>query len=138
MPVTTPAVTTTWRFGMAFGMAAVASAGLPYAVTPIIIAATGRREAGMAIGVPAGIMLGWLLFPFLAWRPVRAIHLLALPLAVLFVVAGFTLLPQHWLTSRESDRNGLQGTILNVTLCALAGYGALTWVRNLSLRAGAP
>lgn len=67
---------------------------------------------------------------------IAAVHLLALPLAVLFVVAGFTVLPAHWLTSREGDRNGLSGGIINVVLCALAGYGVLTWVRNISLRSG--
>ena len=133
MSVTTPVVTTAWQFGMAFGIAAVTSACLPFVITPIVIAATGRREAGMAVGVPVGIMLGWLIFPFIAWRPVRAVHLLALPLAVLFVVAGFTVLPEHWVTSRESDRNGLFGGIINVALCALAGYGVLTWARNRRL-----
>ncbi len=125
-----PPVTSAGQFGIAFAIAAIASAILPFAITPMLVAATGQREAGMAIGVPAGIMLGWLLFPFLAWRPVRAAHLVALPFVILFVMAGFTLLPEHWLTSREGDRYGIYGAMLNVALVALVGYAVLTWLRN--------
>ena len=51
------------RFGVAFVISAAASAILPFLVTPVVIAATGRREAGMALGVPIGLIVGWLLFP---------------------------------------------------------------------------
>jgi len=131
-----PPVTSAGQFGIAFAIAAVASMCLPFVITPMLIAVTGRREAGMAIGVPIGILLGWLVFPWIAWRPFRAVHLLAVPLVVGFVLAGFTLLPEHWLTSREGDRNGVYGAMINVALVALVGYGALTWARNMLARAG--
>ena len=136
MDVSPSPVTSAGRFGMAFAIAAVASAILPFVITPVFIAATGRREAGMAAGVPIGILLGWLIFPWIAWRPFRAAHLLAIPLVVGLVVAGFTLLPEHWLTTREGDRNGVYGALMNVALCALAGYGVLTWIRNALADAG--
>lgn len=87
----------------------------------------------MPVGMPVGTILGRLISPFLAWRPVRAVHLIAPPLVVLFGVAGFTMLPKHWVTSRASDRNGVIGRIINVALCALAGNGVLTWARNRRL-----
>jgi hypothetical protein len=92
------------RFGAAFALAAVASVCVPFVVTPIIIMATGERLAGMAMGVPLGIMAGWCIFPFVAWRPFRAVHLLALPIVGLAAFAGLT-----WLRNRRlsiSDPNG--------------------------------
>ena len=135
--MTASAATSAWQFAMAFMLSAVASAILPFLITPVVIAATGRREAGMALGVPMGLMLGWLLFPLIAWRPLRAVHLLALPFVAMLVVAAVALLPEHWLTSREGDMYGVYGAILNVMLGALVGYGALTWIRNIVVRAGA-
>jgi hypothetical protein len=131
-----PAKTSLGRFGAAFAIAAAASVCLPFLVTPIIIMATGVREQGMAIGVSLGIMVGWFIFPFVAWRPFRAVHLLALPIVALAAFAGLTILPEHWLTSPDGDRNGIFGAMINYGLCVLAVYGGLTWSRNILLRAG--
>jgi hypothetical protein len=137
MPVTTPAVTTALRFGLSFAVATAASVCIPFVLTSIIINATGDREKGMGFGIPVGIMLGWFVFPLIAWRPFRFVHLLALPVVLLLVAGGLALLPNHWLISEERDRYGLYTLIINVMLCALVGYGALTWIRNiLLLRAG--
>ena len=130
MSATTPQVTTRLRFGIALAVSAIASSYLPFLITPFIITLTGNREAGMAMGVPIGIMVGWLAFPLIAWRPIRATQLLNLPIVVLLVFVGFTILPEHWILDREADRNGLVGAIVNVMLCAIAVYGMLTWVRN--------
>lgn len=122
------------RFGAAFALAAVASVCVPFVVTPIMINATGGREAGMAIGVPLGIMVGWFIFPFVAWRPFRAVHLLAPPIVGLVAFAGLTVLPEHWLTSHDGDRNGVFAAMINFALCSLAMYAGLTWLRNMRLR----
>ena len=137
MSATTPQVTTRLRFGIALAVSAIASSYLPFLSTPFIITLTGNREAGMAMGVPIGIMVGWLAFPLIAWRPIRATQLLNLPIVVLLVFAGFTILPEHWILDREADRNGLAGAILNVMLCALVAYGGLTWIRNRVMATGA-
>lgn len=63
-------------------------------------------------------------------RPVRFVHLLALPVVVLLVAAGLTLLPDHWLIGDERDRYGLFTLISNVMLCALVGYGGISWFRS--------
>lgn len=124
------------RFSAAFALAALASVCVPFVVTPIIIMATGKRLAGMGIGVPLGIMVGWFIFPFVAWRPFRAVHLLAPPIVGLAAFAGLMVLPEHWLTSRHGDMYGIFGAMINFALCALAAYGGLTWSRNILLRAG--
>jgi hypothetical protein len=137
MPATTSIVTTARQFGLAFAIATAASVCIPFVLTSIIINATGVREKGMGFGIPIGIMLGWLIFPVIAWKPFRFVHLLALPVVLLLVAAALALLPDHWLIGEERDRYGLYTLIVNVMLCALVGYGALTWIRNiLLLRAG--
>lgn len=136
-PAAPPVRTSLGRFGAAFTTAAVASVCLPFAITPILITWTGQRELGMVIGVFVGMMAGWCLFPFIAWRPFRAVHLLALPLVAVIAAAGVAVLPEHWLTSVEGDRNGMFGAMINVAICALIGYGGLTWWRNSRVRAGA-
>ena len=137
MSAATPHMTTTLRFGIAFAVAASASSYFPFVITPFIITLTGSREAGMATGVPIGIMVGWLAFPLIAWRPIRVTQLLNLPIVVLLTFVGFTILPDHWILDREADRNGLAGAILNVMLCALVAYGGLTWIRNRVMATGA-
>jgi hypothetical protein len=127
-------MTSLLRFGSAFALAALASVCLPFVVTPIIINATGVREAGMAMGVPLGIIVGWFIFPFVAWRPFRAVHLLALPIGALAALAGLIVLPEHWLTSHDGDRNGIYGAMINMALGSLVLYGGLTWSRNMLLR----
>ena len=133
MPATTSVITTTRQFGLAFAIAAAASACIPFVLTSIIISATGIREKGMGIGIPVGILLGWFIFPFIAWRPFRFVHLLALPGVLLLVVACLALLPDHWVMNEERDRYGLYTLIANVMLCALVGYGAMMWIRNILL-----
>jgi hypothetical protein len=127
-------MTSLGRFGFAFALAALASVCVPFVVTPIIINATGVREAGMAMGVPLGIIVGWFIFPFVAWRPFRAVHLLALPIGALAALAGLIVLPEHWLTSHDGDRNGIYGAMINMALGSLVLYGGLTWSRNMLLR----
>jgi hypothetical protein len=137
MPATTSVITTARQFGLAFGIALVASVCIPLVLMSIINYATGNGEKGMGFGLPVGILLGWFIFPFIAWRPFRFVHLLALPGVLLLVVACLALLPDHWVMSEERDRYGLFTLIANVMLCALVGYGAMTWIRNiLLLRAG--
>jgi hypothetical protein len=134
LPAAGPTVTSLRRFGFAFALAALASVCVPFVVTPIIINATGGREAGMAMGVPLGIIVGWFIFPFVAWRPFRALHLLALPIGALAALAGAIVLPEHWLTSHDGDRNGIYGAMINMALGSLVLYGGLTWSRNMLLR----
>ena len=131
MPATTSIVTTARQFGLAFAIAAAASVCIPFVLTPIIINVSGRREMGMGFGIPVGILLGWFIFPFIAWRPFRFVHLLALPVVLVLVIAVLAVLPDHWLMSEERDRYGLYTLIANVMLCALVGYGAMTWIRNI-------
>lgn len=131
------AATSARQFVVAFVISAATSAILPFLITPVIISASGHREAGMALGVPTGLVLAWLLFPLIAWRPLRALHLLALPFVAALVVAALAFLPEHWLTSREGDMYGVHGATCNVMISALVGYGALTWIRNSVVRAGA-
>jgi hypothetical protein len=136
MPATMSVMTTARQFAMAFAFAAAASVCIPFALTSIIINATGRREMGMGFGIPVGILLGWSIFPFIAWRPFHLAHLLALPVVLLVVIAGITILPDHWLIREERDRYGLYTLIVNAMLCALVAYGALTWARNIHIGAG--
>jgi hypothetical protein len=136
LPAAGPDTTSLRRFGAAFALASIASVAVPFVITPIIIMATGERLAGMGIGVPLGIIVGWLIFPFVAWRPFRAVHLLALPIVGVAAVAGLMVLPEHWLTSDSRDDYGIFGAMINYGLCALAGYGGLTWLRNKLLRGG--
>ena len=136
IPAAGPAKTSLGRFGAAFAIAAVASVCIPLFVIPIIIMATGKREAGIGIGVSLGVMAGWFIFPFVAWRPFRAVQLLALPFGFLAAFAGFTILPEHWLTGPDGDRFGMSGALINYVLCVLAVYGGLTWLRNRRLHAG--
>ena len=131
MPAATSIVTTARQFGLAFAIAAAASVCIPFVLTPIIINATGRREAGMGLGIPVGMLLGWFIFPFIAWRPFRFVHLLALPVVLFLVMAVLAFLPEHWLVGEERDRYGLYTLFANVMLCALVGYGAMTWIRNI-------
>lgn len=134
-PPAGPAKTSLGRFSAAFAIAAVASVCIPLLAIPIIIGATGKREAGIGIGVSIGIMAGWFIFPLVAWRPFRAVQLLALPMGFLAALAGFTILPEHWLTGSNGDRFGMSGALINYVLCVLAVYGGLTWLRNRRLHA---
>lgn len=134
LPATGPAVTSLWRFGAAFALAAVASVCIPFVITPIIIMETGNRALGMGIGVPIGIMVAWFIFPFVAWRPFRAVHLLAPPIVSVAAFAGLAVLPEHWLTRPQGDMYGIFGGMINYALCALAAYAVLTWSRNMLLR----
>lgn len=135
LPAARPAKTTLRRFGAAIALAAVASVSLPFLITPILIMATGVRLQGMAIGVPLGLMVGWSIFPFVAWKPFRPLQLLALPIVAVAALAGLTILPEHWLTSPDGDRYGIFGAMINFAVCVLAVYGGLTWSRNVLLRA---
>ena len=53
------------------------------------------------------------------------------PVVLLLVMAVLAFLPDHWLVGEERDRYGLYTLIANVMLCALVGYGAMTWIRNI-------
>ena len=92
----------------------------------------------MGIGASLGVMAGWLVFPFVAWRPFRAVQLLALPAGFLAAFVGFTILPEHWLRAPDGESTGLPGAVVNYLLCFFAVYGGLTWTRNRRLRADAP
>ena len=136
LPVSTSIVTTARQFGLSFAIAAAASVVIPFVLTSIIITATGNREKGMGFGIPVGILLGWLIFPMIAWKPFRFVHLLALLVVLVLVAAALTLLPDHWLIGEERDRYGLYTLLMNVMLAALVGFGAVTLIRNIMVRAG--
>jgi hypothetical protein len=64
------------------------------------------------------------------------VHLLALLVVLVLVAAALTLLPDHWLIGEERDRYGLYTLLMNVMLAALVGFGAVTLIRNIMVRAG--
>lgn len=77
-------------------------------------------------------MLGWCLFPVIAWRPFRAAYMLAVIGISAGAVAALALLPEDWVTTPRDDY-GIYAAMISYGLIALAAYGILTWFRNLLL-----
>jgi hypothetical protein len=113
-------------------MAALASIVVPFLITPFTIMAAGERLAGMGIGVILGIILGWCLFPIIAWRPFRAAHVLAVIGVSAVALAALVFLPEDWVTTPRDDY-GIYAAMISYGLIAMAAYGILTWCRNLLL-----
>jgi hypothetical protein len=120
------------RFSVSLVAAALASIVVPFLITPFSIIATGERLAGMGMGVIAGIILGWCLFPVIAWRPFRAAHLLAVFGVSAVAFTALLFLPENWVTTPHDDY-GIYAAMISYGLIAIAAYGILTWCRNLLL-----